>query len=140
MLSSHLRQWLFSSDFPRIESALYRLLTFQVPILMSLFRCLVGTKVSVQVHDFVGEYFVTKIRFGGDELLAPHPTPKLEDNPLSAVRYLLFNIFAATFYVRGRSSIRNLRTRHAVVTGTLLHHTWTNKFNIRTFYMVLTMH
>jgi len=54
------------------------------------------------------------------ELLAPRPTPNLEDNPLSAVRNYLFNIFAATLHIGGRSSIRNLRTRHAVVTGTHL--------------------
>ena len=42
------------------EPALYRLLTFQVPNLMSLFRCLCRTKVSVQVRGFVCEYFVTK--------------------------------------------------------------------------------
>ena len=33
---------------------------FQVPNLMSLFRCLGRTKVSVQVRGFVCEYFVTK--------------------------------------------------------------------------------
>jgi hypothetical protein len=43
-------------------------------------------------------------------LLAPRPTPKLKDHPLSAVRDCLFNIFAAI------SLFRNLRTRHAVVT------------------------
>jgi len=58
----------------------------------------------------------------GEELLAPHPNPKLEDQPLSAVRDCLFNIFAATLHIGGHSSIRNLRTRHAVVTGT--HITW----------------
>jgi hypothetical protein len=51
------------------------------------------------------------------ELLAPRPTPKLEDHPLSAVRDCLFNIFTATLHIRDRSSIRNLRTRHAVMTG-----------------------
>jgi len=51
-------------------------------------------------------------------LLAPRPTPKLEDHPLSAVHDCLFNFFAATLHIGGRSSIRNLRTRHAVVTGT----------------------
>jgi hypothetical protein len=76
------------------------------------------TKVSVQVRGFVCEYFVTKICFHGEELLAPRPTPKLEDHSLSAVRNCLFNIFAATLHIGGRSSIRNLRTRHAVVTGT----------------------
>ena len=55
-----------------------------------------------------------------DELLAPRPTPKLEDHPLSAVRYCLFNIFAAALHIGGRFSSRNLRTRHAVVTGTHL--------------------
>ena len=51
-------------------------------------------------------------------LLAPRPTPKLEDHPSSAVRDCLFSLFAATLLMRGRSSIHNLRTRHAVVTET----------------------
>ena len=55
--------------------------------------------------------------FLDEELLAPRPTAKLEDHPLSAVRDGLFNIFAATLHIGGRSSNRNLRTRHAVVTG-----------------------
>jgi len=53
-------------------------------------------------------------------LLAPRPTPKLEGHSLSAVRDCLFSTFAATLHIGGRSSIRNLRTRHAVVTGTHL--------------------
>jgi len=72
-----------------------------------------------------------------DELLAPRPTPYLEDHPLSAVRHCLFSIFAAALRIGGRSSIRNLRTRQAVVTGT--HLSWghvyiminyANKFSI----------
>ena len=39
------------------------------------------------------------IRFYGEALLAPHPHPKLEDHPLSAVRDCLFNIFAATLHI-----------------------------------------
>ena len=62
--------------------------------------------------------FRNNTHFYGVKLLAPRKKPKLEDHPLSAVRDCLFNIFAATFYIGGRSSIRNLRTRHAVVTGT----------------------
>jgi hypothetical protein len=54
------------------------------------------------------------------ELLAPRPTPKLEDHPLSDVHDCLFSIFAATLHIGGRSSIRNLWARHAVVTGTHL--------------------
>jgi len=34
--------------------------------------------------------------FHGEALLAPRPTPKLEDQPSSAVRDCLFNISAAT--------------------------------------------
>ena len=58
-----------------------------------------------------------KIRFYGEELLAPRPTPKQEDQLLSAVRDCLFNIFAATLRIGGRSSIRNRRPRNAVVTA-----------------------
>jgi hypothetical protein len=65
--------------------------------------------------------FVTKV-FYGEELLAPRPTPKLGDHPVLAVRDRLFNIFAATLLIGGRSSIHNLRMRHAVVTGTHLSH------------------
>jgi hypothetical protein len=60
------------------------------------------------------------IRVFSEELLALRPKPKLEDRPLSAVRDCLFNIFSATLHIVGRSSIRNLRTRHAVPTETRL--------------------
>jgi hypothetical protein len=48
---------------------------------------------------------------------------------LSAVHDCLFNLFAATLHIGGRSSIRNLRTRHAVVTGT--HYTADRGINIQ---------
>jgi len=54
------------------------------------------------------------IHFYGEELLAPRPTPKLEDHPFSVVRDCLF---AATLHTGGRSSIH-----HAVVTET--HLSW----------------
>ena len=41
---------------------------------------------------------------------------------MSAVRDCLFNTFAATLHTGGCSSIRNLRTRLAMVTGT--HLSW----------------
>ena len=56
-----------------------------------------------------------------EALLAPRPTPKLEDHPLLAVRECLFNLFAATLRIGGRSFIRNLRARHAVVTEPTYH-------------------
>ena len=55
--------------------------------------------------------------------LAPRPTPRLEGYPYSTVRDCMFNISAATLHIAGRSSIHNLRTRHAVVTGTHLSST-----------------
>jgi len=61
-----------------------------------------------------------------EEVLAPRPNPKLVDYPLSAVRGCLFNTFMATLHIGGRSSIRNLRTRHAVVAGT--HLSWLDVF------------
>ena len=66
--------------------------------------------------------FRNKIRFYGKEILAPRPKSKLEDHPLSDVRDCLFNIFAATLHNGGRSTVRNLRTFHAVVTRT--HLSW----------------
>jgi hypothetical protein len=41
-------------------------------------------------------------------------------HPLSPVRDCLFSIFAATLHIGGRSSVRNLRTHHAVVARTHL--------------------
>ena len=66
--------------------------------------------------------FRNKAIFYGEDLSTPRPNPKLEDHPLSAVRCCLFNTFAATLHTGCRSSIRNLRTRHAVVTET--HLSW----------------
>ena len=63
--------------------------------------------------------FLNKV-FYREGLLAPRPTPKLEAHPSSAVRDCLFNLFAATLLIGGRSSIRNLRTSHAVVQYTLV--------------------
>jgi hypothetical protein len=42
--------------------------------------------------------FCNKFIFYGEGLLAPHPTSKLEDRPLSFVHGCLFNIFTATLH------------------------------------------
>jgi hypothetical protein len=60
------------------------------------------------------------IRFYVEALLASRPSPKLEDHPLATAHDCLFDIFAVTLHIGGRSSIRDPRTRHAVVTGTQL--------------------
>ena len=57
-----------------------------------------------------------------EEILEPLPTPKLEVHSLSPLRACLFIIFAAIVHIGGRSSIRNLRTCHAMVTG--VHFSW----------------
>jgi len=61
--------------------------------------------------------FRNMIHFYGEELLAPRPSPKLKDHPLSAVRICLFNIFASALHTGGHSSVHNLSRRHTVVTG-----------------------
>jgi len=99
------------------EPALFRLLTFHLQNLMSLLHCLDRTKGSVHARANC-ELYVTWQFFYGENLSTPRPNPKLEDHPLPAVGDCSFNIFAATLHIAGRSSIRNLRTRHAVVTGT----------------------
>jgi hypothetical protein len=49
------------------------------------------SKESVQVRGSFENFY-------GEGLLAPRPTPKLEDHPLSAVRGCLFNVFAADLH------------------------------------------
>ena len=121
---------------PLPEAALYRLLIFHVPKKKSLFllrdtsprnipprRSEWGSSLPPDCFVSRGsispcEYFLTMFFHG--EALAPRPTPKPEDHPSSVVRDCLFNIFAATLHIGGRSSIRNLTMRRAVVTGTHL--------------------
>jgi hypothetical protein len=87
-----------------IAPILQRLLIFQVPNHILFFRCLNCVKDLVQVWGG-SKHFVTIKIFCGEGLLAPHPTPKLEGHPLSAVRDCLFNIFAVTLRI-WRPSLR----------------------------------
>ena len=66
------------------------------------------------------EYFLT-IFFLRGGIVSASPNPQAGGPPLSSVRDFLFNLFAATLHIGGRSSIRNLRTCIAVVTGTHKH-------------------
>jgi hypothetical protein len=104
------------------EPALYRLLTFPIPNLMTIFLLLMSYQIISPSPKLSVWRFRNKIRFYGEELLASRPVPNLKDHPLSAVRDCLFNIFAATLHTGGRSSIRNWRKRHAVVTGPNYYH------------------
>ena len=64
----------------------------------SAFYCLVCIEGSVRVWDFCGS-FMTSWTFYGEELLALCPTPKLEDNRLSALRNSLFSIFSSALHI-----------------------------------------
>ena len=67
-------------------------------------------------------------------------TPKLEDHPLSAAHNCLFNIFTATLHTGGLSSIRSLRTRHAVMTGTHLATTLHGQCYLKCEYLFQYIH
>ena len=76
--------------------------------------------VSVHVRGSCSGFVTKKSVFTARSCQHLAQPPKLEDHPLSTVRDNIFNTFAATLHIGGRSSIRNLRTPHAEVTGTLL--------------------
>jgi len=84
------------------------------PVHMSFFHCLGRSKESIHVPGVL-KYFVTKNIYG-EGLLATRPTPKLGTTPcrLSAAAYSIYSQLPSV--PGGLPSIRNLRTRHAVVT------------------------
>jgi hypothetical protein len=99
------------------EPALYRLLTFHVPNRMSIFHSLGHLfKESVQVRGpfwhFVRNFFF--LRWG---VVRPTPNSQAGGPPLvGCLRLLIQYIRSYPPYLEAISSIRNLRTRHAVVT------------------------
>jgi hypothetical protein len=60
--------------------------------------------------------FRNKLIFYGEELLAPRPTPAEGPPLVGCLRLLIYYIRSYPPYMEAVSSIRNLRTRHAVVT------------------------
>jgi hypothetical protein len=89
ILFPHLRLGLtsgtFPSDFP--TKILYAFLTFPM-----------HATFPVHLIPLDGITFRNKLFFYGEELLGPRPT-KLQDHSLSAIRYCLFNIFAAALHI-----------------------------------------
>jgi hypothetical protein len=88
--------WLLSLSGP----GLYRLLTFQVPNLSSIFRCSGYTKVSVQVRGFLCQYFVIiyALRRG---VTSPSPNLQARGQPLfGCLRLLILYIRSYTPYWR----------------------------------------
>jgi len=92
------------------------LLTFHVSNLISLFT-LLRPYQSINPGPRQVFKFRNRASFYGEELATLRQSLKLVHHALSAVRDCLFNIFGATLHIGGLSSIRNLRSRHAVVTG-----------------------
>jgi hypothetical protein len=75
-----------------------------------------------------GIHPVPRLLFYCEELLAPRPTPKLEDHPLSAVHDLLFNIFAATLHT-WRVSPPSATWERAMLWWQETHLTWRSKIH-----------
>jgi len=75
------------------EPALYRLLTFHLQNLVSLFRCLGGTKVSVQVRVLLFECFVTGYVFTvrSCQHHAQPPSWRTNSCRLSATAYSMYS-------------------------------------------------
>lgn len=78
-------------------NVLYRLLIFQFPNILSLFRFSDRSEKSAQVRRH--SWHFVKHHLYGDGLLASCPTSNLQ-HPLSVVRDCLFNSFAATIHMQ----------------------------------------
>ena len=65
-------------------------------------------------------FFNTVVLQGG--VFSTSPKSQAGGSPLVGLPRCLFNLFTATLHKGGSSSVRKLRTRHDVVTGT--HYTW----------------
>jgi hypothetical protein len=92
------------------ELALYRLLTFQVPNILSFFRCLGHTRVSVHVPGSCKQFITWYFLWWGVVSTSPNPQA---GGP-------------ATLRIGGCSSIHNRRMCHDIVTGT--HLLWALEF------------
>ena len=91
--------------------ALYRLLTFQVPNLMTIFLCHGYSRLSIKFRGPIWCFWTSC--FYSVRLLASCQTPKLEGHPLLAVHNCLFNI--------SRGLLPHLQPEgmhYAMVTGT----------------------
>jgi len=65
----------------------------------------------IAVNKYTVSYHIIS-SFYSEELLARHPTSKLEDHQFSTVRYCLFNIFAADLHIRTHMALLGDRKKH----------------------------
>jgi hypothetical protein len=99
---SRIEPWLtYTSVIPPLLTWLQRLLTFQVPNLMSFFQCSGHTKESVQIRGALKHFVNNKkcLRLG---VVGPTPKPQAGGQPLVGCPRLLIQ------YIR--SSLRTRRT------------------------------
>jgi hypothetical protein len=98
-----------------IAPTLQRFLTFQVPNIMSFFNCLGRAKESVQVRSAL-KHFLTWYIFTARRS-CPTPNHQSGGPPLVGCPRLL-NQYIRSYspYLEAFSSVRNLRTLHAMVT------------------------
>ena len=75
---------------------------FKVQYYVSIFQCVCHSKESVPSIRLCAK-FCTMLIFYGVELLPPRSTPKVEDHPLSVIRYSLFSLLAANIHTWGPS-------------------------------------
>jgi hypothetical protein len=90
-LSSYLLTYLRSSDLFEKLPIVQPLKNYFLSLMSFIQGICPGPKLLIN--------FRNKLIFYGKEILAPRPTPKLEDHPLSTVSDCLFNIFAATLHI-----------------------------------------
>ena len=95
---------------------MYGLLTFHVQNPISLFHCLGCTKGAVHVRHMYP--FHNKVRFYAEELLVHLQPPNWKTTPCQ-LSVTAFSVYHSYLYWK-LFSISNLRTCHAVVTGTQL--------------------
>jgi hypothetical protein len=91
--------------------ALQRLLTFQVPNLMSFFGCLGRAKESVQVRGALKHFVTMEISTARGWPHAQSPSLRITSCRLSVTAYLIYSQLSSVS--GGLPSV--LRTRHAVV-------------------------
>lgn len=89
--------------------------------------------ISHKVSNRPSEMFRNMVRFQGEELLAHHPNPNLQDHPLLSVRDCLSNIFAAALHNRRPEEKHNsFSSRYKVDSST--NKAWKSKYMVTCRY------
>jgi hypothetical protein len=106
------------SQFNPVNTLTSHFLTSALQNLMFLFQLLRSYQSFRLIPRLCLWIFHNRGTFSPWAVLSPSPNLQMEDHPLSAAREDLFRIFTAALLIGDSSSIRNMMTCHAVVTGT----------------------